>query len=146
MTRKIPLVFAFSLVFTFSLLMAVFGSGGFLHNQALKTEIARLTYEQSILSLQVESLQNQRDEATSVDALKDAAFKYGYQSEGEQVYFFSDEGDEESSLKRQEKEPGMRDQKLSFVGIPTIWIALASLVISSVITLCYGKIRSRYER
>ncbi|MGE4454117.1 MAG: septum formation initiator family protein [Sphaerochaeta sp.] len=146
MTRKIPLVFAFSLVFTFSLLMAVFGSGGFLHNQALKAEIERLTYEQSILSMQVESLERQRDEATSVDALKDAAFKYGYQSEGEQVYYFSHEEEEYSVQEGQPRVLEDGKQKLAFVGIPTIWVALASLVISSLITLCYAKMRSRYER
>jgi cell division protein FtsB len=143
MTRKIPLLFAFSLVFIFSLLMTVFGIGGILHNRALKTEISRLSHEQTMLSIQVDSLKRQRDEASSGDALKDAAFKYGYQSEGEQVYYFIDEEQDSSSYEDRilrTFEPG---GSLGFSGIPTIYLALASLVMAAMITLCYWWIQKK---
>ncbi len=143
MTRKIPLLFAFSLVFIFSLLMAVFGNGGYLHNRALKAEIERFSYEQTVLSLQVDSLKRQREEATSEDALRDAAFKYGYQIEGEQVYYFSDE--ENGSLSHEDGKILTFESggSLAFAGIPTIYLALASLVIASFITLCYAWMQKR---
>jgi len=146
MTRKIPLLFAFSLVFTFSLLMTVFGIGGILHNRALKTEISRLSYEQTVLSIQVDSLKRQRDEASSEDALKDAAFKYGYQSEGEQVYYFIDEEQNSNSYEDRILHTFESNESLGFSGIPTIYLALASLVMASMITLCYWWIQKRRRR
>ncbi|MXI86234.1 FtsB family cell division protein [Sphaerochaeta halotolerans] len=146
MTRKIPLLFTFSLVFIFSLLMAVFGTGGYLHNRALQDEIARLSYEETILSLQVDSLERQRNEATSEDALRDAAFKYGYQSEGEQVYYFIDE--EEGSLSHENRDMLIVEsaQSPAFTGIPTIYLALASLCMASLITLCYTWMKKQRRR
>ena len=146
MTRKIPILFTFSLVFIFSLLMAVFGIGGYLHNRALQAEISRLSYEQTVLSLQVDSLERQRDEATSEDALRDAAFKYGYQSEGEQVYYFSDEGDGSLSSEKGNIITFESAQSLAFSGIPTIYLALASLVMASLITICYAWMQKRRRR
>lgn len=123
--------------------MTVFGIGGILHNRALKTEISRLSHEQTMLSIQVDSLKRQRDEASSGDALKDAAFKYGYQSEGEQVYYFIDEEQDSSSYEDRilrTFEPG---GSLGFSGIPTIYLALASLVMAAMITLCYWWIQKK---
>jgi cell division protein FtsB len=143
MTRKIPLLFAFSLVFIFSLLMTVFGIGGILHNRALKTEISRLSHEQTMLSIQVDSLKRQRDEASSGDALKDAAFKYGYQSEGEQVYYFIDEEQDSNSYEDRIPRTFEPGGSLGFSGIPTIYLALASLVMAAMITLCYWWIQKK---
>ncbi len=141
MTRKIPIVFALSLGFTFSILLAVVGEGGYLHNRALRKEIARLTYEQSSLSLQVDSLKQQREEATKVDALKDAAFKYGYQSEGEQVYYFSMD-DQDMSSDVPQVSVTTNNQKI-FSGIRTIYIACISLGIALIISVWYGWIGKR---
>ncbi len=126
--------------------MAVFGNGGFLHNRALKTEIERLSYEQTVLSLQVDSLERQREEATSEDALRDAAFKYGYQSEGEQVYYFVDE--ENGSISHENKKILTFESggTLGFTGIPTIYLALASLVMATLITLCYAWMLKKRRR
>ncbi|MGH0051857.1 MAG: FtsB family cell division protein [Sphaerochaetaceae bacterium] len=146
MTRRILLLFAFSLGFIFSVLIALFGQGGYLHNRALKAEIERLSYEQTVLSLQVDSLKRQREEASSVDALKDAAFKYGYQTEGEQVYFFSIEDAEAPENEVRENGSLSQDQERPFRGISVIWIALISLVIALLITVCYGWMQKRRRR
>nr|WP_319474821.1 septum formation initiator family protein [uncultured Sphaerochaeta sp.] len=143
MTRKIQLLFAFSLVFIFSLLMTVFGIGGILHNRALKAEISRLSYEQTMFSIQVDSLKRQRDEASSEDALKDAAFKYGYQSEGEQVYYFMDDEHNANTYEDSILRTFESGKSLGFSGIPTIYLALASLAMAAMITLCYWWMQKR---
>ncbi|NLK13580.1 MAG: hypothetical protein GX313_02335 [Spirochaetales bacterium] len=74
--------------FTFLLLLAIFGQGGYLHNRALKAEIQRLSYNQNLLRIQIQALERQESQMDKEDALRDAAFKYGYQSEGEVVYYF----------------------------------------------------------
>ncbi len=126
--------------------MTVLGTGGFLHNRALKAEISKLSYEQTMLSLQVDSLRRQRDEASSEDALKDAAFKYGYQSEGEQVYYFIDEDQNSSPYEDRILRTFESGESLGFSGIPTIYLALASLVMAAVITLCYWWMQNRRRR
>lgn len=123
--------------------MTVFGIGGILHNRALKTEISRLSHEQTMLSIQVDSLKRQRDEASSGDALKDAAFKYGYQSEGEQVYYFIDEEQDSNSYEDRIPRTFEPGGSLGFSGIPTIYLALASLVMAAMITLCYWWIQKK---
>lgn len=88
----------------------------------------------------MDSLERQREEATSEDALRDAAFKYGYQSEGgEQVYYFVDE--ENGSISHENKKILTFESGGTlggFTGIPTIYLALASLVMATLITLCYA--------
>ncbi|MFA5698238.1 MAG: septum formation initiator family protein [Sphaerochaeta sp.] len=73
---------------TFLLFLAIFGEGGYLHNQALSQQIEQLSYNQNLLNLQIQALQRQESLMDKEDALRDAAFKYGYQSEGEVVYYF----------------------------------------------------------
>ena len=134
MTRKFPLLFTISLGFIFFLLLGLVGKGGYFHNQSLKAEIEERRYQTEVLALQVESLQKQRSEALSQDALKDAAFKYGYQREGEQVFYF--QLDEEEDLIQMGNPPPLV-QTSQFTGIRVTYIFLIALVISTTITVCF---------
>ncbi len=135
MTRKFLFVFAISLVLSFPLMLSVFGEGGFLHNQALRREIETLRYSQQVLSLQVDSLKNQRDRMGERDAIQDAAFKYGYQSEGEQVFYFDLEEDD-ASLPAPVA-TGTQAALPSFAGLSTTLVFLLALAFSTLLAVCY---------
>jgi cell division protein FtsB len=135
MTRKFLLVFTLSLVLSFPLMLSVFGEGGFLHNQALRREIERLKYSQQVLSLQVDSLKNQQDRMGERDAIQDAAFKYGYQSEGEQVFYFNLEEDD-ASLQvpvTASAQPALP----AFAGLSIPLILFMALAFSTLLAVCY---------
>lgn len=136
MTRKFPLIFALSLAISFPLLLSVFGEGGFLHNQALRKEIERLRYSQQVLSLQVDSLTMQRERMGERDAIQDAAFKYGYQREGEQVFYF--DLDDEALAMAAPVTAGEPYSRPSFKGLPTIFVFLMALALSTLLTICYA--------
>ncbi len=144
MTSKFPLVFAVSLGISFPLLLSVFGVGGWLHNQALEDELEQLRYEQSVLSLTVQSLEEQRTLMGEPDALRDAAFKYGYQSEGEAVYFFED--NQESAPQASDSVLPASSRELSFTGLPTFMVFLIALAFSTILTVCYAFVASRHEK
>ena len=88
MTRKILTIFGLTGAISYLILLSFAGKGGYLHNQALKEEIQRLAYADELLALEVDSLAAQRSQMQSPDAIKDAAFKYGYLEEGETVFYF----------------------------------------------------------
>ena len=140
MTRKFPLVFTLSLGISFFLLLGFLGRGGYLHNQELKKEIEQKKYQTQVLGLQVESLSRQKKEALSQDALKDAAFKYGYQKEGEQVFYFSfDDQDADITMQK----PHIMVETKYFTGIRQIYIFSIALAISTLITVCFYLIEKK---
>lgn len=141
MTRKLPLIFALSLVISFSLFLSVFGEGGFLHNQALRKEIEQLRYADQMLSLQVESLKTQRNLMGGRDALQDAAFKYGYQSEGEQVYYFDLEG--KSDALEAPIAAAKPVQGPFFEGLSTLYVFFMALAFATVLTVSYALFECR---
>lgn len=143
MTRKIPLIFALSLGISFPLLLSFAGKGGYLHNRSLSAEIDQLRYEQEVLTLQVQSLSDQKQQMGSSDALRDAAFKYGYQSDGEKVYYFVDAEEDHSDQIRTQARYGHSPQ---FEGLPTIMIFSVALAFSSLGTLCYALLEKRWRR
>lgn len=91
MTRKLPAVFALSLVISFFLLLGVLGKQGLLCNMSLKHELEAVRYRKTAIGLQVDSLQAQEREIRSGEGLRDAAFKIGYLDEGDRVYYFGDD-------------------------------------------------------
>ena len=143
MTRKFPLLFALSLCFSFFLLLGIFGKGGYIHNQALKSELESRNYQLDVLQLQVESLGRQQQEAVQEDALKDAAFKYGYQREGEQVYYFLLE-DAETPAQRETTQKLVQEEV--FEGLSSLAILLMALVISTMITVSFHLLIKRRRR
>ncbi len=94
---------------TFILLLAIFGQGGYLHNRALTQEIQRLSYNENLLRIQIQALERQEAQMEKEDALRDAAFKYGYQSEGEVIYYFPLEEREYTEIPKDVPIEGRRD-------------------------------------
>ncbi|NLZ76558.1 MAG: hypothetical protein GX911_01125 [Spirochaetales bacterium] len=129
--------------FTFLLLLAIFGRGGYLHNRALEAEIQRLSYHQNLLRIQVQALERQEARMDKEDALRDAAFKYGYQSEGEVVYYFPPEEREAPEIPVDRPIEGGRE---FYEGTPNSVLALWALlpaVLAMSLTYVIGKRRAR---
>lgn len=112
MTRKILIIFALTGAISYLILLSWAGEGGYLHNQALKAEIERLRYADEMLALEVDSLTEQQRQMSGPDAIKDAAFKYGYLEEGEEVFYFDLPPDEVLSTR-----PRYTAKRPSFEGL-----------------------------
>ncbi|HPZ15442.1 MAG TPA: septum formation initiator family protein [Sphaerochaeta sp.] len=130
MTRKILTIFGLTGAISYLILLSFAGKGGYLHNQALKEEIQRLAYADELLALEVDSLAAQRSQMQSPDAIKDAAFKYGYLEEGETVFYF-DLPPEEVTI----KPTRYTAQRPSFEGLATPYIVLLSLLNALIVTV-----------
>ena len=144
--RKVALIFTLSMILTYFLLLGVFGEEGLLHARSMRRELQILRQRQDVLLLQVDSLEQQEQLMSSQDALKDAAFRFGYQVEGEQVYYFADE--EESDHVRQAEDSFSQTKTQPYPGFSKPWVALMALAFSSLFTLlwCIGaKRRERFR-
>ncbi len=94
--------------------------------------------------MQVDSLEQQKKLMSSQDALKDAAFRFGYQVEGEQVFYFADEGEGDQTQQGEDAIPKIKTH--SFSGFSKPWIALMALAFSSMFTLVWGIGAQRRDR
>ncbi|WP_320130854.1 septum formation initiator family protein [uncultured Sphaerochaeta sp.] len=141
MTRKIALLFILSTGISFFLLLGIFGKQGFLCNLSVKQELKDLRYEKEVLSLQVDSLEKQKVELKSGEGLKDAAFKLGYQTQGEQVFYFSDKNDDISTAKTDKLSE--KKEKWDFKGLSAIWILIIALAFSLVLTVSFAFVVNR---
>ncbi len=145
-TRKLSLIFSLSMIVAYFTLLGLFGEEGFLHARSVRQELEVLQQRQEVLLLQVDSLEQQKELMSSQDALKDAAFRFGYQVEGEQVFYFTDEG--EGERPQQGQDSFSQTKKVPFAGFAKPWIALMALALSSLFTLIWGigaKRRARHR-
>lgn len=136
MTRKIAIIFTLSLGISFFILIGILGKQGFLRNLTLKKELEALRYKNEVVNLQVESLKRQQSELKSGEGLRDAAFKLGYQSEGEQVYYFSDDGELQTDDRVSSLPPEQKGRP--FLGIPAFWVFLMALAFSLLFTVSFA--------
>ena len=144
MIRKLVQSFVFTLIIAYFILLGLFGEEGLLHARSIQRELVALRQRQEVLLLQIDSLEQQNQRMSSQDALKDAAFRFGYQEEGEQVFYFTDEGDGE--FIQQERDSIPQAKKRTFAGFAKLWIALMALVISSLFTVVWGIRTQRRDR
>ena len=144
MTRKLGLIFTFTLILAYFILLGLLGEEGFLHARSITQELEILQHEKEVLLLQVDSLEQQKRLMSSQDALKDAAFRYGYQGEGEQVFYFADEGQEDTV--QQGQDVLSNPAKGTFTGFSKLWIALMALVFSTIFTVVWGIGAQRRDR
>lgn len=144
MIRKIALIYIFILIVTYFTLLGLFGQEGFFHARSTKAELELLRQRQEVLLLQVDSLEQQKKLMSSQDALKDAAFRFGYQVEGEQVFYFTD--DDQGDSVRQERDSIPKVENRAFAGFPKLWIALMALVFSFLFTVVYVLVKQRSVR
>ena len=129
MTRKILIIFALTGAISYLILLSWAGEGGYLHNQALKAESERLKYAEDVLALEVESLSARQRQGLTSDAIKDAAFKYGYLEEGEEVFYF-DLPPEEVPVPR----PRYTAKRPSFEGLARWKIAAIAASIAALVS------------
>jgi len=136
MTRKFLAIF--SITFAVSLLFSVlfFGEHGFFYQKALKRQINDLEYQQEKLQVEVDGLKDQNNRKTSGEGLKDAAFKLGYKSEGEQIYFFTDDVPAKQDEPSNERHT---DQDYAYFWLPLWALVLISLVMAIIVMLLYAK-------
>ena len=144
MTSKLGHIFIFTSIITYFILLGLLGEEGYIHARAVRMELEALRQRQEVLNLQVDSLEKQKELMSSQDALKDAAFRFGYQGEGEQVFYFTDEGPKEHAL--QAKASLSTTPRKPFEGFSKLWIALIALAFSFLFTLVLGKGRERRSR
>ena len=135
MTRKIGLLFTFSMILAYFILLGLLGEEGFLHAQSIKREMEALRQEKEVLLLQVDSLEQQKRLMSSQDALKDAAFRFGYLAEGEQVFYFSDEADDMGVKENTDNFSTTKNR--TFSGFSKPWVALIALVFSTIFTVVW---------
>ncbi|MFA6784959.1 MAG: septum formation initiator family protein [Sphaerochaeta sp.] len=144
MTRKTLIIFALSTIIAYPLFLGVFGPSGYFHNRQVSQKLSNLGYEQEVLSLQVQSLEEQKKQMSSADALKDAAFRFGYQSDGEQVYYFPDEHELDVQSKGAYHE-GKPVETGTFEGLSQAWIVLITLAFSLLLTVSYVFVSHRSD-
>ena len=142
--RKVSVIFTLSLIVTYFILLGLWGEDGFFHARSLRGELEVLRQREEILQLQVDSLQQQRDHMTSQDALKDAAFRFGYQEKGEQVFYFENGG--ETEPRHEGQTPLLATASQVFPGLSKLWIALMALAFSSLITIVWTIVTKRRVR
>jgi len=130
MTRKILIIFALTGAISYQILLSWAGEGGYLHNRALRAEIERLRYADEMLALEVDSLAAQQRQGQSADAIKDAAFKYGYLEEGEEVFYFDLPPDEPAA-----GTPRYTAKRPSFEGLARYKLALIAFAFASVVSI-----------
>ncbi len=130
MTRKILIIFALTGAISYLILLSWAGEGGYLHNQALKAEIERLRYADEMLALEVDSLTEQQRQMSGPDAIKDAAFKYGYLEEGEEVFYFDLPPDEVLSSR-----PRYTAKRPSFEGLGRWTLSAIAFGIAALVSI-----------
>ncbi|MDT4761432.1 hypothetical protein [Sphaerochaeta sp. PS] len=130
------------MIISYFLILGLFGQEGFFHARSLKLELERLRYQQEILHLQVASLEQQKTQMSSSDALKDAAFRFGYQGEGEQVFYFADDGGLQPAQTSQQI-PDTTTGNTRYTGLAKSSIALMALAFSVVFTVVWAFIQKR---
>jgi cell division protein FtsB len=135
MTRKKVLIFLFTYAISFFFLLFLVGEHGVTYMVALKREVGHLAYQKEELSSKVDSLRKEEQQLEQGSGVKDAAFKLGYQREGEQVYYFEEKDGEDSkpvvpsAVKPQEK--------LSYFHLPLWANALSALGMSVLFMVWY---------
>lgn len=142
--RKLGLIFTFSIIVVYFTLLGLLGEEGLLHARSMRRDLEHLHQRQEILVLQVDSLEQQNKLMSSQDALKDAAFRFGYQMEGEQVFYFTDE--EDGDYGHQEANTPSISESQIFSGFSKPWIALMALAFSVVFTIGWAIVSQRRDR
>lgn len=135
MTRKLSIIFSISSIIAYFILLGLLGEEGFFHARSIRGELQALRQKQEVLVLQVDSLEQQKELMSSQDALKDAAFRFGYQVEGEQVFYFTEE--KEGDHARQGESSFSPTKTKAFTGFSKAWIALMALAFSCLFTLVW---------
>ena len=135
MIKKLSLIFTFSSIIAYFILIGLLGEEGYLHSRSMRLELEALRHRKEVLVLQVDSLEQQKELMSSQDALKDAAFRFGYQEEGEQVFYFTDEGEADQVGQAQDSLSNLK--RHPFLGFSKPWIALIALAFSSLFTLVW---------
>lgn len=143
MTRKKWMASAFIFLITLLLLEICIGTHGLTYISAMRQEVRGLAYEAQQKQVQVDALLSRSQSMAAGEGVQDAAFKLGYQREGEQVYFFDQPG-------LQEPVPvvAAKARVSHYVHLP-LWanalIALAVALLSVVLFVAEERRRVSYE-
>jgi cell division protein FtsB len=125
MTRKYALLFVFTTVFLFTITSGIFGKQGYLRNSGLKRQLEQQLHQEELLRLQVHSLERRKESVDSVDELRDAALRLGYNQDGNQVFYFSDDRPVASATEEVSPKDGASVEP--YPGIPAPLLAVYSV-------------------
>lgn len=144
MTRKYTLLFLFTTVFLFTISSGIFGKQGYLRNSGLKKQLEQQLHEEELLRLQVHSLERRKESVNSVDELRDAALRLGYNQDGNQVFYFSEDqtsGPSENVTQRSNGEAIQVYEGLSSLVLGGISVAGATFIVLLAILMHHLRIR-----
>lgn len=126
MTRKYTLLFVFTSIFLFTVSSGIFGEQGYLRNSGLKKQLEQQLHEEELLRLQVLSLERRKESVNSVDELRDVALRLGYNQDGNQVFYFSEDQSDASATNEL---PLANSSPIQvYQGISTLYLAFFSLI------------------
>lgn len=126
MTRKYTLLFVFTSIFLFTVSSGIFGEQGYLRNSGLKKQLEQQLHEEELLRLQVLSLERRKESVNSVDELRDVALRLGYNQDGNQVFYFSED---QSTASATNELPLANSSPIQvYQGISTLYLAFFSLI------------------
>lgn len=137
MTRKIWAIGLAVSIVMFGVLQILVGSHGIPYLVSLHQEVSDLRYEAKRKELQVEALKEQEANSLQGEGVEDAAFRLGYQQEGEQVYFFDKEEVPELPPAAIEAKPSYHAFSLSW------WMNLAIALAVGLLVVVGLSLRSR---
>ncbi len=103
--------------------------------RAMQKRANELSYRKAELQAQVDALEEQSRQLSQGEGLKDAAYRLGYRTEGEQVYVFKGE---EHAAKSTTAEPDVPEE-ITYFHLPLWALSLMALFISCCIVLLYAK-------
>lgn len=144
MTRKYTLLFLFTTVFLFTISSGIFGKQGYLRNSGLKKQLEQQLHEEELLRLQVHSLERRKESVNSVDELRDAALRLGYNQDGNQVFYFSEDqtsGPSENVTPRSNGETIQVYEGMSSLVLGGISVAGATFIVLLAILMHHLRIR-----
>ena len=133
MTRKLVILFIVLTLCFYSLLLTVFGERGIIANNQLKKQLKENEYELDRREVELENLEHQKQELSTEDGLRSAAMNLGYQVESDDVYVFSTESGQESTLSAQPNNAPEKETS-SFKYLSMLKCLLISLGLSIIIT------------
>ncbi len=133
--RKSITAFIVVTIVTYFILLGLLGNEGFFHARSVKDTLDLLKEREATLLMEIELLEYQKNHMSSEDGLKDAAFRFGYQLEGEKVFYFVNDGEPEQVPPKET--PHTPEKKQSFTGFSKPLIALMALAFSSLFTVLW---------
>lgn len=143
MTRKCITLFFIITVCSYLLLNGIFGEQGIISSKEMKDELEKSKEQVAQLELRIQDLEKEKESALTTDGLKDSALKLGYQTPGDQVYYFSNETKEATNIQQDTPNSSVNKSENLLKRFKTIDLIILSVVFALIISIIYFFILKR---